>query len=101
MDTKTLLAEAKARFNHNFAKDYLKEKFNTKLIVADQGGLWRADSTTINFLALNDEKEIILVDSFDNPVKVDRLTLLSKLRSTYQIVMNDWYAEWCELEKKR
>ena len=28
MDTKTLITEAKARFAHNSAKDYLKEKEN-------------------------------------------------------------------------
>ena len=43
MDTKTLITEAKARFAHNSAKDYLKEKYDAKLLVAEQGGLWKAD----------------------------------------------------------
>jgi hypothetical protein len=50
MDTKTLISDAKARFNHNAAKSYLKEKYETRLIVAEQGGLWRANLQTINFL---------------------------------------------------
>ena len=49
MDTKTLISEAKARFNHNSAKAYLKDKYDSKLIIADQGGLWRADQKTISF----------------------------------------------------
>ncbi len=58
MDTKTLITEAKARFAHNSAKDYLKEKYNAKLLVAEQGGLWRADKETISFLTafLNDRR---------------------------------------------
>ena len=30
MDTKTLIKDAKARFSHNSAKTYLKEKYNSK-----------------------------------------------------------------------
>jgi hypothetical protein len=51
MDTKTLIKDAKARFSHNSAKAYLKEKYNSKLIIAEQGGLWRADAQTIAILA--------------------------------------------------
>ena len=50
MDTTTLIQEAKARFSHNSAKAYLKEKYDSLLIIADQGGLWRADIQTLNFL---------------------------------------------------
>ena len=102
MDTKTLIAEAKARFNHNSAKDYLKEKYNAKLLVAEQGGLWRADKETIAFLkSWQISDEIVLMDTFDNPVKVDRIKLLLTLQDTYNSVMNEWYDEWKELESKR
>jgi len=104
MDTKTLITEAKARFAHNSAKDYLKEKYNAKLLVAEQGGLWRADKETITFLTvmINDyDDRVILIDTFDNPVLVDRSELLSKLKSVYHAVMIEWYNEWKELESKR
>ena len=102
MDTKTLVSEAKARFAHNSAKAYLKEKYEAKLLVAEQGGLWKADQQTISFLKewqISDE--IVLIDTFDNPVKVDRIKLLLKLQDTYQEVMNEWHDEWKELESKR
>lgn len=102
MDTKTLISEAKARFNHNSAKDYLKEKYNAKLLVAEQGGLWRADIQTISFLkSWQVTDDIVLMDTFDNPVKVDRIKLLIKLQDTYQSVMEEWHSEWKELESKR
>lgn len=104
MDTKTLITEAKARFAHNSAKEYLKEKYNAKLLIADQGGLWRADQETISFLSVmsNDwDDRIVLMDTFQNPVLVDRSELLSKLKEVYQSVMADWYNEWKELESKR
>jgi hypothetical protein len=104
MDTKTLITDAKARFAHNSAKDYLKEKYNAKLLVAEQGGLWRADKETIAFLSIiaNDwDDRVVMMDTFQNPVLVDRTELLSKLKQVYHSVMSDWYNEWKELEGKR
>jgi len=101
MDTKTLLAETKARFNHNSARAQLKDKYDGKLIVADQGGLWRADQQTISFLNSVLWDEVILIDTFNNPVKVKRTDLLMKLCDVYSSVMEEWYREWKELEQKR
>ena len=101
MDTKTLITEAKARFNHNSAKAYLKDKYESKLIVADQNGLWHANLATINFLTSSNEDEIVLIDNFNNPVKINRQSLLSKLNTVYKSIMEEWYTEWVELEKKR
>jgi hypothetical protein len=101
MDTTTLISEAKARFNHNSAKAYLKDKYDSKFIVADQSGLWRANLETINFLNSSIEEWIIIIDTFDNPVRVNRINLLEKLNETYSKVMNAWHEEWLQLEKKR
>jgi hypothetical protein len=102
MDTKTLIAEAKARFAHNSAKAYLKDKYDSKLIVADQGGLWRADQQTISFLnSMSNDNYIVVIDTFDNPVQVNREKLLETLTTTYNTVMIEWHKEWSELEKKR
>ena len=101
MDTKTLIADAKARFNHNSAKAYLAEKYNAKLFVAEQGGLWKADQQTIAFLHACPHKEIVVIDTFNNPVKVNRLSLVERLGETYTAVMDEWYNEWKELESKR
>lgn len=101
MDTKTLIIESKSRFAHNSAKAYLKEKYEAKLLVADQNGLWRADVNTINFLNSTDLEEIVLIDTFQNPVKVNRVKLLELLKDVYHTTMNDWYIEWKELENKR
>lgn len=101
MDTKTLIAETKARFIHNSAKQYLTEKYNAKLIVAEQGGLWKADQQTISFLAASAVDEIVVIDTFDNPVLVNRSELLVKLSEVYHTVMLEWHTEWKELESKR
>jgi hypothetical protein len=101
MDTTTLISEAKARFNHNSAKSYLKDKYDSKLIVADQSGLWKADTQTITFLSVMDDNFIVLMDTFNNPVQVNRDKLLVLLKETYNKVMLEWHKEWKELESKR
>ena len=101
MDTKTLITEAKARFNHNSAKSYLKDKYDSKFIVADQSGLWRANLETINFLNASTDEWVILIDTFSNPVRVNRVKLHTALSTAYNKTMQDWYDEWTTLESKR
>lgn len=101
MDTKTLLSEAKARFSHNSAKQYLREKYESKLTVAEQGGLWKADKETITLLDSFDTDTLVLMDTFGNPVEVNRKDLSSKLKDIYKSTMDEWLAEWKELEGKR
>jgi hypothetical protein len=101
MDTTQLINQAKARFNHNSAKAYLKEKYHSKLIVADQGGLWTATPELITFLHVSSQESIVIIDDYKNPIRVNRQTLLEKLSTTYNNVMTQWNTEWIELEKKR
>jgi hypothetical protein len=101
MDTKTLISEAKARFNHNSAKAQLKDKYDGKFIIAEQGGLWKATPEFIAFLNAMDDNFVILIDNFDNPVQVKRDQLLSLLKETYSKVMLEWYKEWKEVETNR
>ncbi len=101
MDTQKLITDAKARFNHNAAKAYLTDKYNSKFIVADQNGLWRADPQTITFLSVLSDEFVTLIDTFGNPVKVNRTKLLETLTTTYTSVMLSWLTETTELESKR
>jgi len=101
MDTKSLIAETKARFSHNSAKAYLKDKYDSKLVVADQGGLWKATPELIGYLASSTDELVILIDTFENPVLVNRITLHDVLYKTYNDAMQLWFAEWKELEQKR
>lgn len=102
MDTKQLINDVKARFKHNSAKQYLKDKYLAKLLVAYQGGLWKATPELIVFLDSTGSSELILLDLYDNPIKVtNRKELVDKIRDTYNGVMEDWYKELTELEKNR
>lgn len=101
MDTQSLLSDIKARFNHNAFKAHLKDKYDGKLIVAEQGGLWKATPDLIGYLASTTEEYVILIDAFENPVFVNRVQLHSILHRVYNDVMQLWYNEWKEAEVKR
>lgn len=101
MDVQTLLSEAKARFSHNSAKEYLREKYSSKILIAEQNGLWKADATTIATLQSFTSDKVVLIDTHNNPVEVDRLQLLEKLKTVYETVMQEYYKEYKLLETKR
>ncbi len=91
----------KARFEHNSAKHYLKEKYSSKLCVAEQGGYWKADVNTISFLNSLTSKTVVLLDLYDIPVSVNVKKLRDKLQSVYDTVMTEWHKEYKDLETKR
>lgn len=101
MDTQSLIKDSKARFSHNAAKAYLKEKYKAKLTIAEQGGLWEITPTFLTFLATSNSKTFVMLDLYDNPVKVNCVDLLIKSTSVYNEVMEAWHQEWKELESKR
>lgn len=102
MDTKQLIIDTKARFKLNSAKQYLKDKYQAKLLVAYQGGLWKATPELIVFLDSANSDELIMIDSYENPIKIsDRKALFYKVRDTYNDIMECWHKELTELEKNR
>lgn len=101
MDTNNLINDAKVRFAHNSARAYLKDKYTAKLKIVEQSGLWTASPQLIAYLKSVQEPTTILIDEYQDPIKVDVSALLAKLNETYNQVMTEWHTEWKELENKR
>lgn len=101
MDTKQLIKDAKARFKHNSAKAYLKDKYQSKLLFADQGGLWKATPELISFLSSTTDDVVVILDTYENPIEVDSKQLLDRMTTTYNTAMNLWATEWNELKNNR
>ena len=101
MDTNQLVKDVKARFNINFQKQQLREKYTAKLLVAHQGGLWKATPELLGFLSISDRTHGVILDAYENPIRVDINQLQKKLRETYNMVMEQWHAEYSALEKNR
>lgn len=101
MNTEDLIKANKARFNLNYQKLQLKDKYTAKLSFANQGGLWVAGPelfATLHFLM---GQEVVIVDSYGNPVKVNKTNLWIHAAKVYSDVMDEWHTEYEKLKNLR
>jgi hypothetical protein len=102
MDTNQLISHSKARFDHQAAKRVLKEKYQAKMIFAYAGGMLRAGPELLTVLsACPDRESAVILDLYENPVRinVDELEMVAQQR--WQEQMNAWLLEYDEVSQKR
>lgn len=102
MDTNALVAHARARFDHVAAKRLLKEKYQARMVFGYNGGLFKAGPELLTLLhACPVEDSIVILDLYENPVKVNPLELQHLAQDRWQEQMNAWLVEYDDLSKKR
>jgi hypothetical protein len=102
MDTNDLIAHSRSRFDHAAAKRTLKEKYQSKLIFAHNGGMFKAGPELINILnAAAGQQGIYLLDLYETPVIVDYKELLTLAQTRWQETMKSWFEEYTQLSKNR
>ena len=101
MNTNELVSHSRARFDHHQARIVLKEKYQAKLIFAHAGGMWRAGPELINLLTGRSEVDIVLLDLYETPVRVNAPQLLREVESRWQEQMNAWLVEYESLNQNR
>jgi hypothetical protein len=101
MNTDELIAHARARFDHAAARRTLKEKYQGKMIFGWNGGMWQAGPELQNTLLACPGTEAVLLDLYENPVKVATRELMTMSQERWQEQMNAWLAEYEELNKNR
>jgi hypothetical protein len=102
MDTDALIAHARARFDHVAAKRVLKEKYQARMLFAHAGGMWRAGPELLAMLqSVPVEDDIVILDLYENPIKINPLELQHLAHNRWQEQMNAWLVEHDELSKRR
>jgi len=102
MDTDALIAHARARFDHVAAKRVLKEKYQARMLFAHRGGMWRAGPELLAMLqSVPVEDDIVILDLYENPIKINPLELQHLAHNRWQEQMNAWLVEHDELSKRR
>jgi hypothetical protein len=102
MNTDDLISHSRARFDHVAAKRILKEKYEAKMLFAYGGGMWRAGPELLVMLqSVPIENAVVLLDLYDNPVKVSALELQHLAFERWQEQMNAWLVEHNELSNRR
>lgn len=101
MNTESIVAHARARFDHEAARRVLKEKYQAKLVFAHAGGMWRAGPELQTTLMTCPDAEAVIMDLYENPIKVNTKELFATSQQRWQEQMNAWLVEYSELGNKR
>jgi len=100
MDTDQLIAHSRARFEHEAARRTVREKYQAKFTFAHAGGMWQAGPELLTVLKLCSGETVIL-DLYENPVKIQAEELYELTIARWQEQMNAWLIEYTELNKNR
>jgi hypothetical protein len=102
MTVELIKRTAKARYLHTVAKLTAKENHIAQLLLTAQGGTFRVTHELIAFLSITKLGDtVVILDIYDNPVKVDRKLLLASAIELYNSVMNSWATAVDEINKQR
>ena len=102
MNTDELVAHGRARFEHTAARRLLKEKYRAKLTFAYAGGMWCAGPELLMLLqAVPVEDSVVILDLYENPVRVDPLELQKIVFDRWQEQMTAWLIEFEKTNQKR
>jgi hypothetical protein len=102
MDTNQLVAHARARFEHESARRILREKYQAKFTFAHAGGMWQAGPELLSTLkCCVMDKEVVLLDLYKNPVKINTKELWNLTAERWQECMNAWLIEYEQLNQQR
>jgi hypothetical protein len=102
MNTDELISHGRARFEHAASRRLLKEKYQGKLIFAHAGGMWCAGPellSTLKCCAM--DKDVVILDMYENPVKINTKELWNLAAERWQEQMNAWLVEYEELNQNR
>jgi hypothetical protein len=102
MDTEKLVAHARTRFDHTAARKNLREKYQAKMTFAHAGGMWQAGPELLSVLnCCIMDKNVVLLDMYKNPVRVNTKELWNMAAERWQECMNAWLIEYEQLNQNR
>jgi hypothetical protein len=102
MDTKAIIELSRRRFDHAVARKVLKEKYQSRMIFAHLGGMWKAGPDLLNLLlSCAQEKDVVILDLYETPVRVNVTELFAVAHGRWQEQMNAWLIEHEELANNR
>jgi hypothetical protein len=102
MNTDDLIAHARSRFDHAAARRVLKEKYQARMLFAYCGGMFCAGPELLTVLhACPVEDNVVILDIYENPVRVDPVELQRLAHDRWQEQMNAWLVEYNQTNQQR
>jgi hypothetical protein len=100
-DIENLITEIKQATDYQINKRILREKIQTDLHFAHNGGLFKITTDLLAFVQTWPVNELYLEDVYQNPIEIDKQIFLVTAQQHYQKVMNRWHQEHNELKRLR
>jgi hypothetical protein len=101
MDTDQLIKHSRARFDHAAARRVIKEKYEARMLFAHAGGMWRAGPELQTTLLTCPDSEAVILDLYENPIRINIQELLALSQQRWQEQMNAWLVEHQQLNQQR
>jgi hypothetical protein len=101
MDTDALTQHIRSRFDHESQKRILREKYEAKMLFAHAGGMWRAGPELQTTLLTCPDTEAVLLDLYQNPVRVTVTELMQLSQQRWQEQLAAWLTESEGLRSQR
>ena len=102
MDTDQLVKHSRTRFDHAAARRVIKEKYQSRMLFAHAGGMWRAGpELQSTIFTCGKIGEVVLLDLYETPVKIDTTELMALSQQRWQEQMNAWLVEHQQLNQQR
>lgn len=96
-----LVEQIKQSTDYQTNKRILREKVQADLHFAYNGGLFKSTPELIAFINAWDSEDLYVEDTYQNPIKVNRLEFLTLCKQHYQTAMNTWHIQHDELKRIR
>jgi hypothetical protein len=96
-----LTTQIKQATDYQTNKQILREKIQTDLHFAYNGGLFKASPELIGFISAWDAETLYVEDTYQNPIEVNRNEFLLLCQQHYQTAMNAWHIQHEELKRAR
>lgn len=101
MDKNQLVERVRARLDHSARRRQLKEKYQARMIFAHAEGMWRAGPELQMLLSACHSDQAVLLDLYENPVRVNVQELIKLNQNLWQEQMNAWLVEHQALADQR
>ena len=96
-----LTTEIRRATDYQVNKRILREKIQTDLHFAHNGGLFKITPELLAFVQTWPVDELYLEDTYQNPIQIDKSVFLVTAQQHYQQVMNTWHQQHAELKRIR
>lgn len=96
-----LTTEIRRATDYQVNKRILREKIQTDLHFAHNGGLFKITPELLAFVQTWPIDELYLEDTYQNPIQIEKSVFLVTAQQHYQRVMNTWHQQHAELRRIR